>query len=543
MAKRMATIFFIALGSVFLVMAMMVLVLFLAPGFSIFGIKYLRTGTHVVNAKDISIYEKVGTGFTGSITLETGEIPVNVYITQRQNDNVLNDGFYFTYFDNFQGFTSSSFDDPSYTVTKDVVGNVTIKISEFKRLIYESGSSSRYVNLYIPLAGVDSTSPSARVNLTIKSNTSNITFIKEIEDERIPAFNKLSIETNGNVEFKTKVMATTYNLTTNNSIDIGEDENTNVNAVNYILNSKRGYIKINRNVTGDVTATTSNRDIKLISCKNLTVNTKYGDVLSVKNDQKINITGLANITTTAGSVTLGNVDGIGQNKISTSTGSISVDSIENGAVSSSSGAVRIKILNNCEITTNVGKVIVEEIKENVNVTTKRGNIVLGGSGMTVKDVTAYSRLGKVTVTNSSGKINLQTANSDIILTNASSNDITISSGGKLTATGLTGKVTISTEKEASLVFTEITDTTKITAGNACSSVTIKALSNTILNTKYLFSGKGVTIYESNGANTGSFSKKEVGNDLSNKTLVGSFPYLSITGKNAEITVYFDSSSI
>ena len=542
MAKRMVTIFFIALGCCFLLFAMMFIVLFLAPGFSIFGIKYLRAGTHHLNAQNVNIYELVGEGFSGSITFETKEIPINVYFTEKQNDSITNDGFFFTYVDNFEGITTSSFDDPSYSIKKDLVGNVTIKTKEYEKLIFESSTSTRYFNLYIPIEYIDSAAPYDRINLTINAGKAPVTFIKEtVEDLRTPAFNKLSITTNGKVDFKTHVYASTYQLTTNNSIEIGENKNIGIEAYNMDLFSKKGAITLKRAIDGDLTAKTVNRNIKIVGCRNLKIETSYGSV-SGYGENKISTTGLVNITTKAGDITLGKVDGTGTNKIVTSTGSVSIDSIEDGSLTTSAGAIRIKSVNNFKISTNVGKVIVEQAKTSLDVTTKRGNIVLGGEGMVMSNVSAYSRLGKINVSNASGKVNLQTNQSDITFKNKDSKDITISCGDELVATNLEGKVTISSVSNVNLKFSEISDTTTISLGSECTSAKIEALNNNINNTKYIFSGKNVTIWESNGVGTGSFSRKDVGKALSNPTLTGNFPYIKITGKYVDIVVYFDSSA-
>lgn len=545
MAKRMTTIFFIVLGCVALLMSLMFLVLFLAPGFSLLGIKYLRAGTHVLSTGAVNIYETVGEGFNGSIILETNEIPVTVYFTQAQNDNVLNNGFSFTYYDNFQGFTTSEFDDPSYTITKDLVGNVTIKTKEYEKLIYESGSSERYINLYIPLVYVDKANMGEQVNLTINAGKAPITFIKTQEDDlRIPAFNKINIKTNGEVAFNTSVYATTYEYSTNNSIEISEDKTKGIDAHNFKLTSNRGAVTVKRDVAGNIEATTNSRDIKVLSCKNLIAKTTYGSVKCYSGEKAITTTGLVNIETKSGDVSLGKIQGTGENIIKTGTGNVSIDSIGNGTLETSAGAVRIKTLNNFKITTNVGKVVVEEAKTKVDVNTKRGNIVIGGNGMSVGEVSAYSRLGKINVVGASGKVNLQTVQNNINFENGSSTDITISSGKAVVATNLQGKVDIFATTKADIVFDKITDTTKITLGDTCTSAKVEALKNTVSNTKYLISGKSAVLWVSNGEGTGTFSKQRVESKMDNvQTLVGEYPYFSITGKNADISVYFNTDQI
>ena len=91
------------------------------------------------------------------------------------------------------------------------------------------------------------------------------------------------------------------------------------------------------------------------------------------------------------------------------------------------------------------------------------------------------------------------------------------------------------------MFDKISDTTKITLGDTCTSAKIEALKNTIGNTKYLFSGKNVVLWVSNGEGTGTFSKQRVETKMDNiQSLVGEYPYISITGKYADIAVYFNT---
>lgn len=149
MAKRLANIFFISLGIALACVVVFVLVLFLAPGLSIFGVKYIASGTHVIS-ENCSIYEQIG-DFNYSVRIETDEIPVQVVFSSSSYS------YNIEYYDNYNGLTTSSFDDPSIEFLKEADGTAVVKVTSFKKFIYENNNSSRYVKLVIPASFVSNT--------------------------------------------------------------------------------------------------------------------------------------------------------------------------------------------------------------------------------------------------------------------------------------------------------------------------------------------------------------------------------------------------
>ena len=248
-----------------------------------------------------------------------------------------------------------------------------------------------------------------------------------------------------------------------------------------ILESVKGQVSVQKPVVGNLDITVYNTGIKLISCSNLKARTDFGDIKCFKTDSKIQVAGIVDIETKAGSVNLGDVLGVGENKISTGSGSVVIDKILNGKITTKSGNVSITSVNNVEIVTNMGKVVVEEALSALKVTTKRSKIVLGGNGMIMNNVTAFSRIGDVTLLSASGKVNIQTISSDVSITNADSADLTVDCGGELVATGLKGLVNIKVAEDCSLKFTEVSNNVTIAAGDDCKKVKIEALSNSVTN--------------------------------------------------------------
>lgn len=531
MAKRFAISCFIVLGVCIFLISGMTLVMFLAPGFSVFGIKYIATSTHVVDKK-YTLVEEIGS-FSGSLIVETHEIPVYVEFTEEWDYRV-------EYHDNYNGMTTSSFDDPSITVSRNADGSAKISVNEYRRFLYESSSSNRYLKILIPLASVSGSSSDYRNNLTLYAGSSNIYFSKTMDsDLRVPAFNLIRIETAGKVNFNTHVETTTYRLLTDSSIKLGADSSKGIDATNYILHSKRGKITINREVAGDVTATTDAGDIKLISCKNLTATTGYGTVQSA-GDEKVVVNGLANISTKAGNVYLGKVLGAGENIISTRSGEVKIDKIVDGSITTTRGAVEIKSVGNVKIETNMGRVEIEEVLEAIDIDSKRGNVYLGGSGMLVNNPTVYSALGRVYVYSASESVDLRTSSGNIEFTNSNSEDIFIVCGGKLKAENLRGKVEITAHKDVTLDFEDINNNVTIILEDTVTSAKIEALNNAYDEIRYLIKGKNVIRYGDNGA--GSFTMREKSDTLSNSSSVSSGPLLKVTGKYAKISLYMQNEN-
>lgn len=531
MSKRFAIIFFVAIGICIFAVAGFCLTLFLAPGLRLLGLKYIRSDLHLVASgkyaiSDTKAFEDLNDVFKGNIIVETSEVPINIIYSEDQE-------YHFEYYDNFSGFTTSKFADPTLTVTKDEQGNCVIKIKEFKKFIYESSSSKRYLNIYVPLQYTSNYQAYSN-NLSIKTKTATITFSKErVDDLRIPSHHKLSIETkNGKVKYKdVNIHTMNFEYVTNNSIKLKCHTEKEVFSQNYTVESRLGRIVFNGPVSGNIKAKTKNGNIELVSCKNLVVETGFGDVKPSGKDP-INTTGIVNITTKAGIVRLGTVNGSGESKITTGGGSVTIDKIKQVSITTKRGSININSVRDAVIETNVGKVTVEEALNSIKVKTKRGNITLGGAGIKMNNATVETVMGKVVMYSASGKVNIETTKSNVKFTNMDSNDITIVSGKKLTATGLTGVCSITTNGETNLTFSKITDKTEVTLLEKCKYIKIDATNNTDNETKFYFEGKSVVRYEDE-APVGPASSK-----LQNDKNVNVQAYIKVVGENAEIHAYF-----
>lgn len=535
MTKRFITIFFIVLGVMMFLITSFFLVLFLAPGFSAFGLKYITIGARAYNSGLVNIYDEIGP-FSGSIIVECSETPVFVEFTESAN-------YYVQYVEDYSGITKTDIVKPKMKIERDAKGNAVVKISEFEKFLFQNANTEKYLKVYIPLVGVSSASTSFRKDLVITSNKSDISFSKEDEtDTRLPQLNMLSISTIGDIVFNTHVKTTTYKLKTENTIFVDKENKKTPDATNYTLDSKKGKIVVQKAVDGDLNLKTTNSSVYLISCRNLTAKTGFGNVKSYIEGKKINTTGMVDIETTAGKVTLGEVNGGAESKISTTSGAVKIGSVKKISVTTKSGDVTIKSVQEAKINTNLGTISVEECLSKINIDAKRGNVILGGEGITMNNATVFAKLGKIKMLSASERVDIETVRGNIEFINGDSQDITITSGGKLKATNLTGTVKISSSKDAELTFTKITDVADIKVGDSCNKLVIWATQNKKSDTRYLLSGKRVTRWEDNANDTGTYSKMETTrNDLLPNRLTGVEPLIKAEGKNVEIDIYMKSN--
>ena len=532
MAKRFISIFFIVLAITLFLVVGFVMLLFLAPGFSAFGLRYIAYGTRKFDSGNLTISDEIGS-FNGNVILETKEIPVYVCYSQGYEIEI-------RYFENFSGLTRSKIENPSIDITKDDGGNAVIKINEYEKFIFQNANTEKYVRLSIPLGDVYTAGPkSYKTDLTLNIGKSNLIFEKDEGgadgDLRIPTHRNITVKTDGKVTYNAEIRAKKYTYETDSSIEIGEGKLDSINAEDYSLKSD-GRITIKRDVTGDVTAETGSRNLKLIGCKNLYAKTGHGHILPY-GDEPIDVFGIVKIETKSGNVELGEVRGDGKNEIKTGSGNVTIKKIKDGEITTKRGFIKVNSVRDMNIRTSMGKVVVEEALSRIDVYSHRGKITVGGEGMTVANPTLESRLGKVSLTSATGTVVLKTTKADIDFVNTNSANISIYSGGKTSAVGLEGVVTIDSAKDAYLKFNKISGDAKITLGDKCKTLTLYAVNDNASETRYIISGKNVTMYEDDLNDDVAAYKMDSKPEFTNK-VNASGPLLDVTGKNVEISAYF-----
>ena len=533
MAKRFALIFFVTLGIVLGCASLFALVLFMAPGLSIFGIKYIAKGTHVINETCVIAEKMDGGNFSGSIRVEVDDIPVHVVFSSRFAYQV-------EYYDNYNGLTNSNFDDPSIDFEKDADGTAVIKITSFKKFVFENPNSTRYIKLLIPSSVVGGTN-AGNTNLKIVSKTSPVHFYDEVNDNYDPVFKNIEIETYGKVTSSTKVTAETYTLKTINAISITSNEVETINAENYILDSTGGKIVVNRDVVGDITATTKNARIQILTCNNFIANAGYGDVYSASLDRGIVINGSANITTTAGRVDIDSILGsLDKSVINTKTGNVTIKKAMDVDITTTRGFVKINSTRNAGVTTSSGSIVVEEATNKIVAKSRRGKVVLGGEESILYNPTVETVFGEVDIMSASGSVKVNTIDADVTFTNADASDIAMNIGGNLTATNLIGLVDIEVSGTANVEFSNFTQRTNIVGTSTSSTIIVKMLNNEASSFSYNLQGNDASLFEYNTEDTKNhFQIERAPNIISSADMVGK-PLLAVSSKG-RVMVYYKRS--
>lgn len=533
MAKRFATIFFITIGIVLGCVSLFAVVLFMAPGFSIFGIKYIAKGTHIVSETCIIAEKMDGGNFSGSIRVEVDDVPVHVVFSSRF-------GYRVEYYDNYNGLTNSNFDDPSIKYEKDADGTAVIKITSFKKFVFENPNSTRYIKLLIPSSVVGGTN-AGNTNLKIVSKTSPVHFYDEVNDNYDPVFKNIEIETYGKITSSTKVTAETYKLKTINTINISDNQVETINANNYVLESTGGRICVNRDVAGDITATTKNSRIQILSCNNFIANSGYGDVYSASADKGIVINGSANIATTAGKVEIDSILGtLSKSIINTKTGNVNIKKAMDVEVTTTRGFVNIVSTRNSSVTTSSGSITIEEVTDRIIAKSRRGKVLLGGEENILYNPTVETTFGEVDIKSASGTVRVDTIDADVNFTNTDASDIAMNIGGNLTAINLVGLVDIEVSGTANLDFLQFTQRTSIVGTSSGSTIVVRMLNNEGSSFSYNLQGNDASLFEYNVEDTNNhFQIERAQSIISAPEMVGK-PLLAVSSKG-RVMVYYKRS--
>lgn len=529
MGKRLANVFLITLGIALAGVVVFTLVLFMAPGLSIFGVKYIAHGTHIVSESSVLIEKMEGGTFSGSIRVESEQVPVKIVFSQKFAYQV-------EYYDNYNGLTNSKFDDPSIEYLKDGDGTAVIRIKSFNKFIYENDNSNRYVKIYIPSNIIGGTR-AGETSLKIVSKSASVTFSEEKDDHYTPYFRNIDIETNGKVKSSVQVITDNYSLKTVNAIKITEDEIKNINATNYFLNSTGGKIVVDREVSGDINATTKNSRIQILSCRNFTANSGYGDVYSARKTAGIKISGVANIKTTAGIVDIDTISGAGKSIIETKTGNVKITNVQDLDLTTTRGFIRVNSAKNINVQTSSGSITVETATESVTAKTKRGKVFLGGEENSLYNPKVETTFGDVSVISASGTVKIDTVKADVKFVNKDASNIKLSVGGELNATKLLGAVEISVDGNANIEFADFTQGSKITGLKAKSLVSVKLLNNDGNTFSYDLEGNDASLFEYNAEDPNNHYQISKSTSITSSADKVGKPLLSVETKGRLVVYY------
>lgn len=497
-------ILFIGLPLLFCSGAM--LIMYLAPGFEIFGIRYVANGTcDFSDTKSFTISR-------GDIIIECEDVPVIIDYSTITNAQV-------SFREKFIGFTASKAKQPSLNIATDQSGNVKIVTEEITKFLFETKlDNAKFLKISLPYTSR---------NITVKAKNSPVTF-----EGNIAQAGKVNIATAGEVKINNSMTIGTLTINTNSNVEVGE----NVKLSNATITTKNKYIKIAPAVSGDLNLTTTSGNIEINSCNNLQATTSSGVIKSI-NDKKITVSGKAELSSKSGSITIGKILGSKETStVTTKSGTIDIDYVNDISINSSRGPVNIGQAKNVDIEGGSGTINITTVAGKVDINARNGAVNLGkdGSG-SVNNPTVTTTTGRITVYNTLGTVNLTSNNAAIFVRNTKgvgASEFKLSAGKGLTCENLEGAVEAYANGETNMHFQNISKDIRVSVGTKCKVVNIDATCKLYDEVNYELKStknKEASVYAGNLL----IAKK---NPIVSKNLVAA-PFISVTGAYQVTTLY------
>ncbi len=432
-----------------------VIILMLAPGTTIFGVKFISAAVGNYDyMEEISLNTDIClTTYDVPITIKFGAAgDTGVHLVQR-----------------YQGFTTSN-NTPSISVldgngneyTSNSSGTAYINISQYKKFLWANSSREFYLEIILPMSFNKSNSieiKSTNSDITLEGQEQNLANLTLNTTGSININNKLTV--NGSFKIGIKKAVTLSEKVTLNNVDVSTssgnftDNGTINGSVNYT--SKSGKLNL-KNCGGALTAETSSGSVTVNGSVggNLKFTSKTGG-LSVGNVSGQTI----EISNNSGSITLGQASG--NVTIITKRANVKLTSAADATITTTTGNINIGAVNGAfKATTTTGNISCTSVTGEAKAVTKSGDITFSGAiggtanitnqtgqiklascmALTASNQTGsivgYSDsginvLGKAVVSTTKGKIKLSAVGGDAFID---------STGGTITVNSVTGKLEI-----------------------------------------------------------------------------------------------------
>lgn len=426
------------------------LIMVLAPGVEIFGIRYVSAGTS--RCEELVDFAQIRTdyGDFNHICVETKNVPVDINFIDYTSSTV-------EFRQNFVGLTKS----------KDKVANLGIEVkdgtlyitaNEIEAFIYSQKSDSFYrFNLNLTSSFI-----SSKTNLTVKSKTSSVTISGN------GGFKNFTMESEG--EFSVKDNAT-LNVANNLAIKTAKLVNLkeNVTFGSCDITSTGNSINIANNVAGNIIANTNGGDLKFVACNDLKFTSTSGSIKAYGANANI-VRGSIDAQTKGGSITISEIRGEIKN-LTTSSGAINISKLDEGEISTVRGKIFVGAVNSLVVNSKSGNVQVKNVGTKIQVNGKNGKVVLGEGG-TVANPTVSTTTGEIVVYGATGNVDLNSKSNNVKFENLSSRNIKLYSGKKLNAKNLMGSVEAYSRNNGNYVFGEVSGNVTITSGTRADDIVI-----------------------------------------------------------------------
>lgn len=457
MKKKIIGAIIVVLGCALLFVFGSVLIMFLAPGTEIFGIRYVASGTSKCENINKSLE-----AFSGDVYIDTKNVPITIKFTEEY-------AYAVDFCQNFIGFTKSKQKVASYS-EEYKENNLYITANEIEEFVYSQKADQFFrFNLYLPQKFFSSGTRS----INIKSKSSSVKILGRAN------LNNFTMDSTGGLtvpEESKLTVSDQIKIKSSKLIDLG----TNVTCHTCNLESTGNSINVANPIPGDIVAKTKGGDLKFTSCKNLTFTSKSGSVKAYGNVENV-AEEKVNIKTNGGSVSLGKVNTNisvsstlfeDMTNIKTEGGAISINQMIGGVLTSTRGKITVSNASNLLINSKTGNVIVKNITDKITVKGKNGKVALGEGG-TIANADVSTTTGAIFAYNVTGNVTLYSKSNDVTFENLSSENINLHSGKKLVAKNLMGKVDAYSRADGKYTFTKVSGDVNITSGTRTDHITIE----------------------------------------------------------------------
>lgn len=468
MVRKIFTYIGIILGCALLFVVGSVVIMFLAPGVELFGIRYV---TNKQGVYELPESNQLMENFGGDIYIETDEVPINIKYSLVSNAKL-------EYRQEFVGFTRSENKTPSVDVSINN-DNLYITSHDLVKFVYaqDFGSDGAYLNLYLPYSF-------SSKSINIKSENSSVNFnatgSKPLKD--------VNIETAGNINIVGDLNANSIMFYSKQPITINE----NITANHIKLVATTNNINILKDIAGTLEVETGTASLYMKNANNLIFKTTSGSLKPV-DGFSINLV-TANVETHSGNINITNITGIQESVIKTISGIINLGFASNVTISNSRSPIYIDKINRAVITGGIGVVNIKEVLTSIDVETRNGAIFLGTGDLSVSNVKAKSLTGRIVAKNVVGVADLNSVNNSVELIGKALTNTTINADEFVSAKKLTGEINITSNGDVNLQVDNVSGDININTNDGCKSVILDIKNNAFNELNYdLKSTKGRTI--------------------------------------------------
>jgi len=509
MAKKIFTYLAIILACGVLFVFGSFLLVFLAPGMEVFGVRYIAVGQ---GEYELDESEEYMPNFTGDIYIESEELPI--YVSYEFIYNIR-----LEYKQIFVGLTKSDVKSP-YVEYKVEDSNLYIKSHDLTKFLYSTDSGdgkASYLKLFLPY---DMKSRS----IFIKSNNSVI----NINAKGTNKLETVDVTTNNDINISGNLIADKVCINTRKPININDNIQTDYLKVTAGTNS----ISINREFNGTLEVDANSSTLFLKSANKLIFKGTAG---SIRPFEKGTVTvNVAQIETNSGNVNIDNITGMEESFIKTTSGTILIGSVNNLNLVNDRGPTRIQKAVKATIMGGVGILNVKEVTESISVETKNGNVTLGSDDTSVQNPQVTTTTGKILIKNAKGSANLVSKNSSVEIIGDGLTSLKIDSNEEVIAKGISGDVEINANGNVDVQIEKLSGDITINTTDGCKCINLDLTNYKISDFNYHFKSTKARL-----ANIyiGEILKDGSKSEIKREPYIAGLKYVKIETTYADMNVY------